>query len=157
MADLNGNEAYDLSLFETHKPETAPGYKKKKPEPKPELINEKPKTRAEQHAEAKSRRHTMLKVSLICSVLLVMFAMVFSSRATILVNAQTQANQEVTLKAAKSEGIRLQTSLDSTVSVSSIETYAKNHHMQKIAGDQVFYVNPLKGDEILNYIGKPVN
>jgi len=157
MADYNSTEAYDLSLFETHKVQEIPGKNKKKPEPKPELVNEKPKTKLEQRAEAKSRRHTLLKVSFVCSVLFIMFAMVLSSRATILVNAKTQEKQTVALQTAKSEGIRLQTKLNAMGSIDKVELYANENGMRIISGDQKFYVDPLKGDEILNYIGKPAN
>lgn len=155
MADLKNNEAYDLSIFESRVSTAAPEKKNKKTPIKPKVVREKPKTKQQLRAEAADRKRTLLKLTVVCSVLFILFAAVLQSRVTILTNAAEQAKQEVTLKAAESEGVRLKAELDSKFSLNNVEAYAKKAGMQKIERYQIYYVNPLKGDEIISYIGKP--
>ncbi|MEI6580073.1 MAG: hypothetical protein WCN92_11525 [Eubacteriales bacterium] len=159
MADFRNDEAYDLSLFEPHKLPQVPDKKNKKTASKPEVLKEKPKTRAQRKAEAANRRDTLIKAVVVGSVLFGLILNNINSQVTITKNAGIQAEQEVVLAAAQSEGVRLNAKLDATYSLDKVEKYAIKAGMRKVEGCQIFRitVDPLKGDEVINYIGKPVN
>lgn len=153
MADYDKNAAYDLSLFETRKSAAAP--EKKRPSTKPELVREKQQTRFERLAEAKNRKRILVKMTVICVVMVSLLGAVLQSRVEIVKNASVQAQREATLKASISEGVRLKSEINSLVSLENVERYALEHGMKKVERYQIIYVNPLKGDEIIKFVGKP--
>lgn len=155
MADYE-NAAYDLSLFETRKAATAPDIRKK-PDSKPQVVRERTQTRIERRAEEHNRRRTLARLVFICVIVVTMLGAVLQSRVTLVKNAAEAADKEAVLAASISEGVRLNTKLNSLVSTKNVELYARNKGMKKIESYQKIVIAPYKGDEIIEFIGKPVD
>ncbi len=153
MADKT-NTAYDLSLFETRHAAAVPN--RKVPGIKPELVREKTLSRHEQREEARNRNRSIAKMCIISIVLVSLIGAVLQSRVEIVKNASNQAKREAVLAASISENVRLNTKLDSLVSLENVEKYAQKAGMKKIERYQIVYLDPLKCDSVVKYLGKPV-
>lgn len=154
MAGYNRAEAYDLSLFEEQivKQKIEPiGIKKAPPK------NENKKTAAKMTA-AKSRTNAAYRQKLRRAFKASVFAVLCLSSLAVILLSRAQSDEmtreiaklENELKIAQAETVRLNTALNSLISMDRVETYAEDElGMVKAENHQITYINMSKGDMIV--------
>ncbi len=128
MANLNGSEAYDLSLFEPREPK---------------LVALKPNKKAEKEAKRRTRIQSFFNTALTllsAAAVVAVVGLMIASRIRL-----TEMNSEISRKQAElnqviSETKRLESELASRTSAQSVEAYAKENGMQKMEPGQVAYI-----------------
>ncbi len=128
MANLNGSEAYDLSLFEPREPK---------------LVALKPNKKAIKEAKRRTRIQSFLNTTLTllsAAAVVAVVGLMIASRIRL-----TEMNSEISRKQAElnqviSETKRLESELASRTSAQSVEAYAKENGMQKMEPGQVAYI-----------------
>ncbi len=175
-----GNEAYDFSLFEQHDYGTsAPKYNPQPRQPQrkraPDRVN--PQPRRKQPAAAPSQqsffvelisimkqnkpsksavaqtRISAVKALKTIALALVLFSMISSliyCRVTIDNIGREITTVDSRISEAKSEQVRLQTQLDSMISLDKVEDYAVNVlGMVKLENYKITYFNVCDGDRVV--------
>lgn len=157
MAEINVNEAYDLSLFDTRRAKPQPGLPQKKPVQKPYEVKQEPETAAQRRANAKRRRRLVAKVVIVCVLLGSMCGSLLHARIQIMeVNAQYTAKTKE-LNEAKSENVRLTMALNSRVSLDKVEAYALLAGMQKMERYQMYFINTDGEDAVSYYSNRAIS
>ena len=166
-----GNEAYDFSLFEprdygTSAPEYNPQPRQPQRKRTPDRVNPQPsqqsffaelisimkKNKPSKSAVAQTRISAVKALKTI-ALALVLFSMISSliyCRVTIDNIGREITTVDTRISEAKSEQVRLQTQLDSMISLDKVEDYAVNVlGMVKLENYKITYFNVCDGDQVV--------
>lgn len=154
MAGYNIAEAYDLSLFEEQvvKQKIEPiGIKRATPQKENQKTIEKttsPKSRT--NAAYAQKLKNAFRASVFAVVCLSSLAVILLSRAQSDEMTREIVKLENELKVAQAETVRLNTALNSLISMDKVESYAEDKlGMVKAENHQITYINMSKGDMIV--------
>ena len=166
MAGYRGTEAYDLSLFEPQvvkQPTPLRGDAKETLEAFEETAK---KQRSEEEKKARSRAESARREKVAAQrrlVRAVSFITLALTCMTFLIMARAQTDEltrqiaavEAQIRTAQSENVRLNTVMNSMVSIDRVETYAEEVlGMVKAQRSQITYIDMSKGDAVMLSGGK---
>lgn len=150
-------EAYDLSLFEEQivKQKIEPiGIKKEKPKDSAPEANRRPAASSVSRAYALKMR-AAVKAAAFAAVSLTCIAFMLLARAQSDELTREIAKMENDIKIAQSENVRLDTAMNSLISMDKVESYAEDVlGMVKAENYQITYIDMSKGDRIVLSGGK---
>ena len=157
MAEINVNEAYDLSLFDTRRAQPQPDLPEKKPAEKLRQVKEEPQTATQRRENLKHRRRLLAKVVMVCVLLASMCGALIHSRIEILEINAAYATKTKELNEAKSEYVRLTMAVNAKVSLDKVEAYALLVGMQKMERRQMFFINTNGEDAVSYYSNRAIS
>lgn len=162
MAQYNRYSSYDFERFE---PKTAvqgsaaPAYKPKT-EQKPQIrLVEKPKiSKAQLKAQSRAAGFKAAKIFVIATVILCFMAAVIYSRVQVDEITRDISSMETKIKNAQSDSVKLDTELNSMMSIDKVEEIAVNElGMVKVQDYQVVYVDLSSQDRVVKADSKTVD
>lgn len=146
MADYYDGLAFDLDIFDDAKNGYVPELKKEKKLKLPRLLEPKRETEAQIEARVRAGRFAAIKALAFClSALLLLGSIIYGQVA--LTNLQAELReQKRELQIAKSECVRLNTEVNSMLSMSKVEEYARDRlGMVKQENCQIYYYDISEG------------
>ena len=146
MANYNDGLAFDLDIFDDAKNGYVPELKSEKKLKLPRLLEPKRETEAQIEARARAGRFAALKaVAFAFLALMILGSVIYGQVA--LTNLESElSRQKSELKIAKSEYVRLSTEVNSMLSMSNVEEYARDKlGMVKQENCQIYYYDITEG------------
>lgn len=154
MAGYNRTEAYDLSLFEEQivKQKIEPiGIKKENSQPQKKTAQANRKSTSSSVSRAYALKlQAAFKASAFALVSLACIALILLSRAQSDELTREIAKVENNIQTAESESVRLNTAMNSLISMDKVDAYAEDVlGMVKVQNYQITYIDMSEGDKIV--------